>query len=140
MKHGKQRAIRKIACRFKNQQNRLLKSLVIANWFVSGAKATCASCILQDSRTSVFKAEGLRIQEDSRENMSIKKDGLLSSEAFLEENILQFTGLLTVIPLDYIRLGPNQRLSCFFLRSIGDMYQDWLPGHYSRKKKLFRNR
>lgn len=73
MKHGKQRAIRKIACRFKNQQNRLLKSLVNANWLVSGAKATCASCILQDSHTSMFKAEGQRIQEDSRENMFHKK-------------------------------------------------------------------
>lgn len=50
MKHGKQRAIGKIA--FKNQQNSLLKPLVIPDWLVSGAKATCASCILFPSRFS----------------------------------------------------------------------------------------
>ncbi len=41
MKHGKQRAIGKIA--FNNQQNSLLKTLVIPDWLVSGAKVTCAS-------------------------------------------------------------------------------------------------
>ncbi len=105
MKHGKQRAIGKIA--FNNQQNSLLKPLVIPDWLVSdaGAKVTCVAFSF---KILCLKQTDWGFRKTQEKTCSIKKDGMLSSNQKKGKHIFRSEHIrFTVIALDYICLGLN---------------------------------